>query len=139
MTAYNDAHRRSFSATIQVVEDKLQEMENLLCFKGKRQGDIQLITQNDLSTEEAQILRQQIAQMREMLARFASEYGIGKEQRSVRRMLSIKAAFLWEELSGATFDRLEGYGKVEVAERNRYELHIEEMTQLAEKIMMYTK
>ncbi len=41
-----------------------------------------------------------------------------------------------EKLSGATFDRLQGYGKVDESERAAYEDLINPMTVIAEKLML---
>jgi hypothetical protein len=122
---------------VHVVEDKLQEMEEALCVAGQQEKEgVQLETAHDLTMEDMDFIREQIRQMRELVDKFVKEYGLHKQRRSLKNILSIKAAFLWEELSGATFDRLQGYGKVDDSERNRYEQHVEPMIRIAEKLMM---
>lgn len=132
----NEAHIRSLNATVQVVEEKLQEMEALLEHHAKpKKAALKIV--DDLTERERALLETQIDQMRELLAEYQTDYALtGHEEKSLKGMISVKASLLWEELSGATFDRLQGYGKTGAADRNKYEQHIEAMTKVANQLIL---
>lgn len=132
----NEAHIRSLNATIQVVEEKLQEIEALLEHHAKpKKAALEIV--DDLSERERALLETQIDQMRELLAEYQADYALtGHEEKSLKGMITVKASLLWEELSGATFDRLQGYGKTGAADRNKYEQHIEAMTKVANQLIL---
>lgn len=137
---FKESHQRSFLSLTMVVEEKLQEMEALLCASSKLSDtDLQLQTTEDLTAEERNFIEDKIVEMRDCLEGFANAYGIKKQQRSLKKMLTTKAVFLWEELSGATFSQLQGYGKVDEAKKEPYEHHTLAMTHLAEQLMLIPK
>lgn len=135
----NEAHIRSLNATVQVVEEKLQEIEALLAHHNKpRKSSLEIV--DDLSDSERALLEVQIDNMRQLLADYQQDYGLTEhEERSLKGMISVKASLLWEELSGATFDRLQGYGKTGAADRNKYEQHIDAMTKVADQLILKNK
>lgn len=133
---FNEAHIRSLNATVQVVEEKLQEIETLLDHHTKTNKTALEIV-DDLSTQDRAFLETQIGQMRELLADYRADYGLTqREERSLKGMISVKCSLLWEELSGATFDRLQGYGNTGAANRNKYEQHMEAMTKVADQLII---
>lgn len=132
----NEAHIRSLNATVQVVEEKLQEIEALLAHHSKpKKAALEIV--DDLTERERALLETQISKMRELLAEYQADYALkGHEERSLKGMISVKASLLWEELSGATFDRLQGYGNTGAADRNQYEQHMEAMTKVADQLIL---
>lgn len=137
---FKESHQRSFHSLMIVVEDKLQEMEALLCVGPKLSNpELELQIIDDLTALERKVIQENIAAMRRCLEQFANTYQLKKQQRSLKKNLSTKAAFLWEEVSGATFNRLQGYGKVDEENRQQYESYTENMTAIAEKLMLLPK
>jgi len=137
---FKESHQHSFLSLAFVVEEKLQEMEALLCASTKLPDtNLQLQTAVDLTTEERNFIEDKILAMRHCLNGFASTYGVNKQHRSLKKILTTKAAFLWEELSGATFNQLQGYGHVDETKRDDYEHYTKTMTDLAEQLMLIPK
>jgi hypothetical protein len=132
----NEAHIRSLKATVQVVEEKIQEIEVLLDHHSKiPNAALEII--DDLTSGERQMLIHQIAKMRQLLKEYRSCYGLNDHrERSLKGIISVKASFLWEELSGATFDRLQGYGSTAAADRSKYEQQLEAMTKVANNLII---
>lgn len=137
MSNFNDSHLRALQAIVSVVEEKIQAIEDRICGVGVFQNkNVQMLTRFDITEDEEEFINEQITEMRVLLGQFAAEYSLHQQEQSLRNVLLVKAAFLWEELSGATFNRLQGYGTLEPSERIRYDHQVKSMTKLAEKLML---
>lgn len=130
------AHYRSIQSLVMVVEGKLQEIEALICLTLQIPMPGQMLeVVNDLSPTEIGLLQQKIESIRKTVQLFANVYHITPKQSSLQRTLQTKAAFLWEELSGASFDRLLGYGTIDESMRDEYENYINSLTFMAGEMM----
>lgn len=117
-----------------VVEEKLMDMEATLTYF-ENAPDTTMHYNNNVPEEVARLFQLKIQQMRVALQNMAATYHLERKSRNVKKELHAKCAFLWEELSGATFKRLEGYGPVDETERADYEAIVNKMTDLAEEMM----
>lgn len=130
------AHNRAIQSLVTVVEGKLQEIEALSCLTQQIAKPNQMLEiVNDLSAAEIGLLQQKIESIRKTIQLFSNVYHISPKQNSLKRILQTKAAFLWEELSGASFDRLRGYGTIDESMRSEYEKYINSLTNMASEMM----
>lgn len=131
-----EAHYRSLQSLAIVMEEKLQAMEALLCLSNMPMDDGRLLKINgDFTVEEKSQFLEKLALIRENMLAFVGAYELKETERSLKKALGVKAAFLWEEISGATFDRLKGYGEIDEGLRQEYENHIIPLTNLSIDLM----
>ncbi|MBF9252246.1 hypothetical protein I2I11_02975 [Pontibacter sp. 172403-2] len=134
MPNLTEAQQRSIKVLAWVVEEKLMDMEATMAYFESAPDTTTRYTY-DLPEETSRLLLLKIQAMRAALQEMKRTYGLEQQNRKLKKELHAKSAFLWEELSGATFKRLEGYGPVDEAERADYEALQNRMTTLAEEMM----
>ncbi|TCK83646.1 hypothetical protein [Albibacterium bauzanense] len=131
-----EPQHKSLQSLATVIEEKLQEIEALLCLCSMPiDNNRQLKIENDLTTQEKNIFVNKLAVIRKNTLEFAKAYGLTSTESSLKKTLTVKAAFLWEEISGVTFDRLKGYGEIDEGMRQEYESYANSLTDLASDLM----
>lgn len=134
MANLTEAQQRSIKALAWVVEEKLMDMEATMAYF-KNAPDTTIQYNNNVPEAAARQFQVKLEQMRESLQNLTATYQLEQQPRNLKKELHAKCAFLWEELSGATFKRLEGYGAVDESGRADYEAIVNKMTTLAEEMM----
>lgn len=131
-----EAHRRSLQSLAIVMQEKMQDMEALLCISNMPVDDGRLLKiKDDFTLEEKRDLLKKMALIQKHIQEFAAAYELKEARTSLKKALTVKAAFLWEEISGATFDRLKGYGEIDEDFRQEYERLIIPLNNLSIDLM----
>nr|WP_294899638.1 hypothetical protein [uncultured Pedobacter sp.] len=139
MDKLTEGQKRAIKSIIMLTEEKLHEMESLIFFieHTKSTDGIQKEVVNDLTLAEKDMFIKKIAEMKKVLKAFSEHYQLqnAKERISLKNILSVKAAFIWEDISGSTFNRLKSYGDIEEWQRPDYEQFINPLNDLINEIM----
>lgn len=138
MTHLTEGQQRAIKSMIMLTEEKLLEMERWLYFTNKpAQTGIQSEVVDDLTEEEKMTLQLQIEEMKNVLKDFSYHYHLQslKELKSLKNILNVKATFMWEDISGATFNRLKNYGDIDDDQRALYEQFINPLNTLINDII----
>ncbi len=132
----SESQTRSIHSTVHVVEEKLRDMEALVYFTLQhREKGVQVTLEHDFTSKELQMFQQRAREIKEVLSRIVQTYGLEQESVSLKHLISTKAAFIWEDVSGAGFDRLKGHGDIDESLRGEYETLLNDLTQSVDGIM----
>ncbi|RYG53920.1 MAG: hypothetical protein EOO01_03040 [Chitinophagaceae bacterium] len=132
----SESQKRSIQSTVHVVEEKLRDMEALVYYTLQhREKGVQVTLEHDFTSKELQIFQQKAREIKEVLTKIVKAYGLEPEKISLKHLISTKAAFIWEDVSGAGFDRLKGHGEIDESLRKEYETLFNDLTGLVDGIM----
>jgi len=137
MKNLSESQLRSIQSTVQVVEEKLRDMEALVYFTLEhRQKGIQVTLEHDLTAGELMKFQHKVIEIKKTLSQISETYGLASERVSLKHLIGTKAAFMWEDITGADFDRLKGHGEVDESLRGEYEDLFDRLTQLTDKLII---
>lgn len=137
MKNLSNSQLRSIQSIVHVVEEKLRNMEALVYITLEhREKGIQVTLEHDLTPEELMAFQHKVIEIKKTLKKIKDTYGFPAEQASLKRLITTKAAFIWEDITGASFDSLKGHGKVDESLRKEYETLFERLTQLTDELII---
>ena len=126
-----DNHKRSFSSTLQVVEQLLTEIKDQMvisdqkcCYEIKKDLDDQQV-ENNLKAIETALLK---------ICALKNKYNTEKNIQSLRRVVDTKKTKIWETLHNSKSRRMKGYGEFGQKIGKEYDKDIEELMEITEKI-----
>jgi hypothetical protein len=126
-----DNHKRSFSSTLQVVEQLLTEIKDQMvnsdhkcCYEIKKDLD-DLQVQNNLKVIETALLK---------ICSLKNKYNTDKSVQSLRRIVDTKKTKIWETLHNSKSRKMKGYGEFVQKTVKEYDKDIEELMEITEKI-----
>lgn len=136
MKALTESQIRSIQSTVYVVEEKLRDMEAIVYYTLQhREKGIAVTVEHDFTTTELQVFQQKSKEIKEVLSKIARTYGLESRQVSLKKLISTKAAFMWEDTSGSGFDSLKGHGAIDEGYREEYEKLFNQLTKLADELI----
>ncbi|KAA8485567.1 hypothetical protein BDE36_0408 [Arcticibacter tournemirensis] len=136
MKALSESQQRSFRSTVYVIEEKLRDMEATVTYAKANQQPGELLTlEYDLNEDEFQSFQNTAAEIRKVLRDIVKTYGLEGESVSLKHLLTTKASFIWEDVTGAPFDRLKGHGEIDESLRKRYENLFKQLEILTDKLI----
>ncbi|MBD3750098.1 MAG: hypothetical protein IE931_11450 [Sphingobacteriales bacterium] len=130
--------QKAIKSIIILTEEKILEIEKWLYFTTKQEEiGIQSQIINDLTTEDKEVIQLKIEEIRKILKAFSAYYNLQnlKEFKSLKNIITTKACFMWEDISGSTFNRLKGYGDIDEEKRVDYEQFINPLENLIKDII----
>ena len=126
-----DNHKRSFSSTLQVVEQLLTEMKDQMvisnqkcCYEIKKDLEDSQI-ENNLKVIDTALLK---------ICSLKDKYSTEKNIQSLRRVVDTKKTKIWETLHNSKSRRMKGYGEFGQKIGKEYDNDIEELMEITEKI-----
>jgi hypothetical protein len=127
-----DNHKRSFSSTLQVVEQLLTEIKEQMvisdhkcCFEIKKDLE-DLKVENNLKVIETALLK---------ICSLKDKYDTDKKIQSLRRVVDTKKTKIWETLHNSKSRRMKGYGEFAQKTVKEYDKDIDELMEITEKIV----
>ena len=127
-----DNHKRSFSSTLQVVEQLLIEMKDQMvisdqkcCYEIKKDLEY-LQVQNNLKVIETALLK---------ICTLKNKYNTDKSVQSLRRLVDTKKTKIWEILHNSKSRKMKGYGEFIQKTVKEYDRDIDELMEITEKII----
>lgn len=124
-------HHRSFSSTLQVVEQLLFEIKDLMvildqkcCYEIKKDIEV-LQIENNLKVIETALLK---------ICSLKSKYNTEKKIQSLRRVVDTKKTKIWETLHNSKSRRMKSYGEFAQKIGKEYDNDIDELMEITEKI-----
>lgn len=104
----------SIQSIVRVVEEKLRDMETVVYFTLQHcEKGIQVTLKHDLTSHELMDFQHKVIEIKKTLRQIAETYGFAHKQVSLKRVIGAKAAFMWQDIPEADFDRLKGHGEVD--------------------------
>jgi hypothetical protein len=126
-----DNHKRSFSSTLQVVEQLLTEIKDQMaisdqkcCYEIKNDLDT-LQVENNLKVIETALLK---------ICSLKDKYDTDKKIQSLRRVVDTKKTKIWETLHNSKSRRMKGYGEFAQKTVKEYDKDIDELMRITEEI-----
>jgi len=126
-----DNHKRSFSSTLQVVEQLLTEMKDQMvisdqkcCYEIKKDLEDSQI-ENNLKVIDTALLK---------ICLLKAKYNADKSVQSLRRVVDTKKTKIWETLHNSKSRRMKGYGEFAQKIVKEYDKDIDELMEITEKI-----
>ncbi|QJD96049.1 hypothetical protein HH214_09255 [Mucilaginibacter robiniae] len=136
---FNSNHLRAIGSVIHVAAEYLEAMEELLAYAKLPQEKTGVIMlSDDLTTDQHEAVIAQLNLTKTALQNFSRFYAIDKETQSLNKLLNIKAVRLWEDLSGAEFERLIGYGPTDENDRAGYHSFLQPLIELSQQLIQIT-
>jgi hypothetical protein len=115
----HELHRRRLEATISLVEDGLERVEQLLRASG-RSGIVRAVEDN-LGAEERASLLEQVRRLRSELGAFAARFALGRHPVDIRQVCNAELSSAWVMIENCRPKRMKGFG-VEMPPEMRAEL-----------------
>jgi hypothetical protein len=120
--ALNAAQRNALAATLQLLEERCDQIDALLRHAQGGQALQQVAA--DVPVSAAHALAAGLAGLRGEIARLAVAYGLATEPRSAARTIDALLATSWAELEDIRPAKLRAYGQVDPASAARLEADI---------------
>ncbi|NHA02680.1 hypothetical protein G7092_02670 [Mucilaginibacter sp. HC2] len=140
MKNLSETQLRSIQSIVHVVEEKLRDMEALVYFTLEHpEKGIQVTLEHDLTAEELMQFQHKAIEIKQTLQKIKDTYGFNSEKASLKRLISTKAAFMWEDITGSSFDSLKGHGAVDERLRGEYESLFDRLTKLSDEFISKQK
>lgn len=137
MIALSENHQRAVKAIAIMVERKLEELENCLLRTSLNARGVQIIHEKDMTDEQIDRIQRSINTLYQILGQFCYDYGIPHETMSLKREISVKASFLWEELSDALNRKITGYRENDKIVKEKYFGYVNDMIGMANDIIYH--
>jgi hypothetical protein len=140
MKNLSESQLRFIQSTMHVVEEKLRDMEALVYFTLEHcEKGIQVTSEHDLDPQELMEFQHKVTAIRQTLRKISETYGLAGERVSLKQLIGTKAALMWEDVTGAGFDRLKGYGEADESLRGEYETLFDRLTRLTDELIIKHK
>lgn len=126
-----DNHKRSFSSTLQVVEQLLTEIKDQM---GKSDQKCCYEINNDLEALQVENNLKVIETALLKICSLKDKYDTDKKIQSLRRVVDTKKTKIWETLHNSKSRRMKGYGEFAQKTVKEYDKDIDELMEITEKI-----
>ncbi len=106
----NDAQRNGLTATLMVVEEIIEELENIL--NEKAGSGVILDVEDDIPKAKKEEIALKFDPMREQIKKIKDIFDLEKKNKLNSRIFSGRLTYCWSILTGSKAKGLRGYGEV---------------------------
>jgi hypothetical protein len=129
----SDNHRRVIASGMLVVDAAAVRMLDLL--EDRNSPTAMKVIEGSVTEGEREQVRASLLQLQALIASFVQKYDLQPSKKNLRRILAADVSQIWVALEDSRPARIRGYGVMPKSSADSLEADLQEMLQVAKKLM----